>query len=243
MKSIESSFSELVITDTRKQQTQKNYDGIAELYAADFENDNRGFDSLINPLVLNLDENNLENAVVDLGTGPGNVVDYLLKLGIKNKIIGVDFTKKFCDNSIIKYSNKPQVNIIFDDFVDYVSKQPNDSISGYISSYSIIHIPDEEINGLFENIERSLQKNGMAAFLVYEGTQKGMEEEPYQKEKDSRLKTTEKLESYSNCFEIEELKERLTKVGLKVVKINNPKIDFIPGEYSQPRISVLAQKN
>lgn len=242
MKSIESSFSELIITDTRKQQTQKNYDGIAELYAADFENDNRGFDSLINPLVSNLDENNLENAVVDLGTGPGNVVDYLLKLGIKNKIIGVDFAKKFCDNSIIKYSNKPQVDIVFDDFVDYVSKQPNDSISAYISSYSIIHIPDEEIDGLFKNIERSLQKNGMAAFLVYEGTQKGMEQEPYQKEGDPRLKITETLESYSNCFEIEELKERLTKVGLKIIKINNPEMDFIPGEYQQPKIFVLAQK-
>lgn len=242
MELIKPNLGEIEIKDVRKKQTQKNYDGIAELYAADFENDNRGFDSLINPLVSNLDENNLENAVVDLGTGPGNVVDYLLKLGIKNKIIGVDFTKKFCDNSIIKYSNKQQVDIVFDDFVDYVSKQPNDSISAYISSYSIIHIPDEEIDGLFENIERSLQKKGMAAFLVYEGTQKGMEQEPYQKEEDSRLKITEKLESYSNCFEIEELKERLTKVGLKVIKINNPEMDFIPGEYQQPKIFVLAQK-
>lgn len=228
--------------DIRKQHTKDDYAAIAKLYTMDFEKHNRGLDIFINPLVSKLVENNLEKSIIDLGTGSGKVINYLIKLGVKNKIIGVNFVQEFCDNLKIKYSDKQQVEIVCDDFIDYVAKQPNDFISAYTANYSIIHVLDEELDSLIKNIERSLQKNGLVVFTVYEGIKKGMEPEPYQIENDPRFKVKEPLESYLNNFTKKELKERLKKAGLKVINIQNLEIDVLPGEYDQSKIWVLAQK-
>src|SRR5260221_2751000 len=181
--------------DLRKKLTQQNYSGVANLYTADFGNDNEHFDFFINPLVLNLTENSLTGSIVDLGTGPGNVIDYLLRLDVTNKIIGVDFTQEFCANLKMKYQDSKQIEIICNDFVQFVSGLPNNSVSAYTANYSIIHVPNEELDDLFENIQRSLQKNGMFAFSVWKGTKKGMDLEPYQTQHDPRLKVNEQLES------------------------------------------------
>ncbi|MEI8068105.1 MAG: class I SAM-dependent methyltransferase [Candidatus Shapirobacteria bacterium] len=228
--------------DIRKQHTKDDYAAIAKLYTMDFGKHNRGLGVFIDPLVSKLIENNLEKVIIDLGTGPGKVINYLIELGIKNKIIGVDFVQEFCDNLKIKYSDKQQVEIVCDDFVDYVAKQPNNSISAYTANYSIIHVLDEELNSLMKNIERSLQKNGLVVFTVYEGTKKGMEPEPYQTENDPRFKVKEPLEAYLNNFTKKELKKSIKKAGLKVINIQNLEIDILPGEYDQPKIWALAQK-
>lgn len=228
--------------DIRKQQTQKNYNEITQLYTEDFGEIQYFFDEFFDPLVSNLTQNNLKNTVVDLGTGPGNVVDYLLKFDIKNKIIGVEFAQEFCNKLKIKYSDKPQVDIVCDDFVDYVAKQPADSISAYVANYSIIHIPNEEINDLFKNIQKSLQRNGMIAFSLWEGEKKGMRQEPYQIENDQRLRTNSFLESYINDFTKKEIEKILKKVGLKIIKINVFDKKTLVSGYIKPRIFVLAQK-
>jgi SAM-dependent methyltransferase len=230
--------------DIRKKQTQQNYDEIAQLYTKDFGEKIIFFDKFLDPLALSLKRDNLMKPIVDLGSGSGNVIDYLIKLGVKNEIVGVDFSKRFCKILKKKYVGNKNIKIINKDFVDYIAKQKSDSVSAYISNYSTIHVLDEEIDFLMKNIYRSLEKKGLVVFSVYEGTKKGMELEPYQVNKDSRFKTSVKgfLSSYINNFTGEEVKRMFTSVGFRVIKMKKYQLEEMFGDYNQPEFWVLAQK-
>lgn len=229
------------IIDLRMLSTQENYTAIVDPYTEDFGDDQRNLGDFIDPMISILAENKLEGPIIDLGSGPGNIVDYLLERGVGGEIIAVDFVEGFCGNLSAKYKNNSNVEVISSDFVDYISKQTDDSVVAYTAGFSVIHIPDDKIDGLFKNVARSLKPGGLFFFSVYEGSNKGMVAEPYQKENDSRLKTTEHLEAYMNNFQSDELAARLGNVEMKAVKlvvVNDAK----PGEYSSSKIFGLFQK-
>jgi SAM-dependent methyltransferase len=230
--------------DTRKKQTQQNYNEIAQLYTEDFGTKIIFFDKFLDPLAINLRKNNLIKSVIDLGSGSGNVIDYLIKLGVENKMIAIDFSKRFCNILKKKYRKNKNIKVVYKDFVDYVAKQKDDSVSAYVSNYSTIHVLDEEIDYLMKNIYRSLEKEGLVVFSVYEGNKKGMELEPYQLNKDPRFKTKVKktLSSYMNNFTKEEIKKMFISVGFKIVKLEKYQLEEKFGEYNQPEFWILAQK-
>lgn len=135
--------------DIRKTLTQKNYSVIAELYIEDFEKNYENFhfiDDLLKLITLHKLE---EYSVVDLGSGPGTVIDYILKKG-KNRssLVAVDFNQFFCGRMNKKYIQKKNIKIVHEDIVDFTKRQKTQSIGAYIASYSIIHIPDGEIDEL-----------------------------------------------------------------------------------------------
>lgn len=230
--------------DIRKKQTRQNYNEIAQLYTEDFGTKIIFFDKFLDPLAISLRKNNLIKSVIDLGSGSGNVIDYLVKLGVQNEMVGVDFSKNFCNILKKKYRKNKNIKVVYKDFVDYVARQKDDSVSAYISNYSTIHVLDEEIDFLMKNIYRSLEKNGLVVFSVYEGNKKGMELEPYQLNKDPRFKTKvrEYLSSYINNFTKEELKKMFTKIGFKIIKLEKYQLEEMFGEYNQPEFWILAQK-
>ncbi len=230
-----------LIVDDRMLSTQRNYAAIVRPYTEDFGDDHRHLEDFIDPMLSIIAGINLDGPFIDLGSGPGNVVDYLLKKKVSSDIIAVDFVEGFCQNLSEKYKPSSNVRVVNDNFVEFIAKQSDNSVAAYTAGFSIIHIPKEKIDPLFTDITRTLKPGGLFFFSVYEGMDKGMVPEPYQEDKDSRLDVTERLEAYMNNFQSNELNERLESVGMKKVKlmvVNDGK----PGEYSNSKIFGLFQK-
>src|SRR3989344_8667956 len=206
--------------DIRKKHTQKTYSVIHHLYTEDFEKNYENF-HLIDEFLKLIKLHKLQKyPLVDLGSGPGNVTDYILnKKNTISSIVAVDFERNFYEKLKIKYQKFNQVKVVHEDILDFTAKQKNNSIGAYIASYSLIHIPDLEIDELFLFINRSLAKNGLFLFSCYRGTEKGLEQEPYQVYRDTRLHHSETLLIYMNYFSEKELRNKLRKAGMDILKM------------------------
>ncbi len=227
--------------DKRKLISKKDYFNIYKLYTEDYGKDNENFELIDKAISLLKQRNMSSDLVIDLGSGPGNVVDYLYKYDIKN-IIAVDYLSEFVIFLKDKYKAIPSIQIKNEDMTDFLKNNPDDNNGLIVASYSLIHIPDEEIDELLQNIYRSLKPQGLFVFSVFKGTNKGLEIEPYQLQKDPRLKTDTKLEVYMNYFTEDEIRSRLGKVGFKILdlKFFPPYKDLT--DFPAEKIWVLAEK-
>ncbi|MFC1653489.1 methyltransferase domain-containing protein [Patescibacteria group bacterium] len=228
--------------DSKKKSTQQTYSSIASLYTEDFGKDREDFEIFIYKAIDRLKTLSLKGSVVDLGSGPGNVVDYLIEKGVDNKIIANEFTPEFSKALEEKYSQSNQVSINSEDMVKFVPSLKESSISLYIANYSIIHIPDDEVDPLFNEIYKTLEPKGLFVLAVWGGSKKDMEEEPYQIENDKRLNTNKKLLSYMNNFSKDEMKHRLTNAGFTSIETKVLETEPVPGSFNQPRILAFATK-
>ncbi|MBI4009063.1 class I SAM-dependent methyltransferase [Candidatus Roizmanbacteria bacterium] len=229
--------------DIRKKLTQKNYSIIAKLYTEDLERNYENFNFIDDVLQLWKLHKLQIYPIVDLGSGPGTVIDYILKQHKKiHPLIAVDFNEYFCDRMNRKYIHSKNINVVHEEMVQFVKRQKALAIGAYICSYSLIHIPENEIDQLLQSIKRSLVKNGLLLISCFKGTTKGMEQERYQVLKDSRLVYNETLLCYMNYFTEDELRKRLKKAGMEIVKmevVSKGKKDVdIPNE----QIWVIAEK-
>jgi hypothetical protein len=143
---------------------------------------------------------------------------------------------------MISSKYKEKIGVDCEDMVSYLERTKTGSVGAYIANYSIIHIPDEEIDSLFKNIQRTLTSGGLFLMSCHEGTFKGMEQEPYQQQRDERIQTDEKLAIYMNYFTEEELRERIENAGLKILSLDSFKTKSMPGEIQVPKIWILGQK-
>jgi SAM-dependent methyltransferase len=238
------------MSDPRKHLTQHNYSGIADLYTIDFGSDREHFADFLVPLIDQIKKKGLAGPIIDLGSGPGNVIDYVLEFPLKNPLVAVDFTPEFCEKLRSKYHGNDRVLLVYGDFVEYVATQPHNSVAAYLANYSIIHVPDEEVDGFFTSLYESLAPGGMFVCSVWEGEKKGMEHEPYQVQHDPRLQVRENLESYLNSFTENELRSRLEEAGFSIVKseVFLPTASLVsatapePGEFLQRKLWVVGEK-
>jgi SAM-dependent methyltransferase len=228
--------------DPRKLKTQQDYSTISQLYIEDFGEYYEHFE-LINKLINLLNKNQIQNKpVVDLGCGPGQVTNHLYQKGLRN-IIAIDFVPEFTQYVKQFYSNKIGVAVINQDIETFVTTQKNDSIAAYIDCFSLMHIPNENIDSVYNNIYQSLITKGLFLTACHQGKYKGMETEPYQAQKDSRLKTNKKLEIYMNYFQENELKERIGSVGFNIKNSHTFKIEDLHGSPQTPQIWLIAEKS
>lgn len=227
--------------DLRKLKTQFDYSQISQRYSEDFGKLSENipiFDELIKLLKQRKFQ---EKEIVDLGSGPGTVVDYFCKNGLKN-ITAVDFVPEFCSIIRAKYKKEKTVKVVYQDMLEFARKQLSQTIGCYVANFSLIHIPDEEIDELFIHLVRSLMWNGLFLASFYEGKYKGMEDEPYTQISESPMITVDKLEAYMNYFQKDELQVRLEKAGLKIRRLEVIKPQLKPGEFSASSIWVLGEK-
>lgn len=229
--------------DIRKKHTQHTYSKIHHIYTEDFEKDYGNF-HLIDDLLDLFRHHRLQKfPLVDLGSGPGRVIDYILKKDHKlTSIVGVDFEKNFYERMKKKYQDFDKVKIFHEDMLDFTARQKNNSIGSYIASYSLIHLPDPEIDELFLFISRSLVKRGLFLFSCYRGTRKELEQQPYQVKKDYRLNHREILLVYMNYFTENELSERLKKAGLEIIKTEILSPALQKGIFPHKQIWIIAEK-
>lgn len=182
-----------------------------------------------------------DKLIVDLGSGPGPELDYLFKNGLKN-ITAVDFVPEFCSLIKAKYRKEKTIKVVYQDLVEYVKKLPSLSVANFVANFSLIHIPDEEIDSLFSHLARTLTWNGLFFASFHEGTFKGMEVEPYLTGKDTQMITVDKLENYMNYFTKKELRERLKRAGFKIKKLEITQPILKPGEINIPKLWVIGEK-
>jgi SAM-dependent methyltransferase len=225
----------------RKTKTQKNYSAIAPLYTQDFERDWENFELIKEAIDLIEPYRKPIHKIVDLGSGPGNVVDYLLGEGIEN-IEAVDITDEFINYLSEKYHNRPEISVVHADMVVHVAGLTNESIALFTAGYSIIHIPDEELDRLFQNMYRSLIPHGIAVMSLYKGTEKKMETNPYFIKQDKRLTSHDPIESYMNYLTEKELRERLLHAGFSIHKLIICPNSQTPGDFSADIMWVIAIK-
>lgn len=229
--------------DIRKKHTHKTYSVIAPLYIEDFEKNYENFHYVDDVLKLRDTRRLNHYPIVDLGSGPGTTIDYILKKSKKQtSIIAVDFNQHFCERMNRKYLMHNHVKIVCEDMASFVKDQRPSSIGIYIASYSLIHIPDWEIDELFNHIKRSLVKNGLFLFSCYKGTYKGLEQERYQVIGDSRLSHDATLLCYMNYFTEAELEERLVKSGMQIVKMETLPASKNEKDMPHEQIWVIAEK-
>jgi len=229
--------------DIRKKHTQKTYSVIHHLYTEDFEKNYENF-HLIDEFLKLIKLHKLQKyPLVDLGSGPGNVTDYILnKKNTISSIVAVDFERNFYEKLKIKYQKFNQVKVVHEDILDFTAKQKNNSIGAYIASYSLIHIPDLEIDELFLFINRSLAKKGLFLFSCYRGTKKELEQVSYQVYRDTRLQHDETLLLYMNYFSEDELRDRLLKARLEIIKMEILSPSSGKGAFPHKQIWVIAEK-
>jgi SAM-dependent methyltransferase len=97
--------------------------------------------------------------VCDLGCGPGHVASYLHQRGVD--VVGIDLSPSMVDQArqLNPDLDFRQGNMLALDASDH-------SFAAIVSFYSIIHIPRAELPGLFRELHRVLQPNGLL-FLAF----------------------------------------------------------------------------
>lgn len=103
-----------------------------------------------------------------------------------------------------------------------------ESFDGINAFYSIIHIPDEKLNGLFADFNKMIRINGKIAITVHAGDFYG-----YFDENETPV--------FYRTYTQNDLKGYLDKYGFKIIEINQrqPMYDF---EFQSERIYLIAEK-
>ena len=157
----------------KRNSVKKDYDLIADQYFEEFGTVLEDID-LINKFESYLENNSL---IIDLGGGSGKLTNYFNKKGYK--AICYDFSE-----NMKKYAEKiyPNIQFILDDIVNINNHFNKESIDGIIAMYSLFHIPKENINQLFKDINNILKNNGLFCFSLQLGSGEDFVDEPYLKE-------------------------------------------------------------
>lgn len=232
--------------DHPKEKTKQNYSIISPLYISDFGSEYSNFELIDKFVQLQRERRLLIKNTLDLGCGPGTITDYLIKKGVWS-VVAVDITPEFCEYVREKFNDLrgAYVEVVEDDMVDFVKEiMPGyrNIIGGVVAGFSIIHIPDDEVDELLADIYVLLTPGGLFYMSCHEGTFKGMEIEPYVQQGDKRLKVQERLEIYMNYFTEQELRDRITRAGFTIIDLIRTKPPVIPGEIPVTKLQVLAEK-
>ena len=150
-----------------------DYDLIADQYYEEFGTVLEDID-LIKKFESYLEK---DSSIIDLGGGSGKLTNYLNEKGYK--AICYDFSE-----NMKKYAGKTYLNIhfILDDIVNIKNHFSEKTIDGIIAMYSLFHIPKENINQLFKDINNVLKNNGLFCFSLQLGSGEDFVDEPYLKE-------------------------------------------------------------
>ena len=157
----------------KRNSVKKDYDLIADQYFEEFGIVLEDVD-LINKFESYLEKDSL---IIDLGGWSGKLTNYFNENGYN--AICYDFSEK-----MKKYAEKtyPNIKFILDDIVNINNHFNKESIDGIIAMYSLFHIPRENINQLFKDINSVLKDNGLFCFSLQLGSGEDFVDEPYLKE-------------------------------------------------------------
>jgi ubiquinone/menaquinone biosynthesis C-methylase UbiE len=100
--------------------------------------------------------------VWDLGCGPGHTAEYLKNLGVE--ISGLDLSEKILEHAKVLH---PEIHFRNGNILDLEFE--NDSISGVVSFYAIVHFTEEQVRIAFSEVFRVLKPGGIFLFTYHIG--------------------------------------------------------------------------
>ena len=142
--------------------------------------------------------------VLDIGSGPGHDAGFLAE---KYSVTGIEMSRRFYE--IAKYEN-PDVDFINADVITH--DLGTNKFKGIWARDAIHHIPDSEIDNVFNKMFNALVDGGVLYLLIREGHGEIIEEEK------NKYATVEK---FYHLFSEKELEERAIKAGFKKVRIDH----------------------
>lgn len=145
-------------------QNRQEYDRISEEYQK------QGDGITIHPVIQNILRKCLQKnlSILDLGSGPGNNLPFLLSLKPK-KIVEVDLSKKMILLAKKHYGNQDKIDFTSTTYLDYKPLQKFDFI---FCHYSLVHVPHNYLPQVFENIYSWLSADGIFFANYFEGDDK-----------------------------------------------------------------------
>ncbi|MBR2543620.1 class I SAM-dependent methyltransferase [Candidatus Saccharibacteria bacterium] len=223
----------------KRQSVRKIYNQIAKQYAKDFGckiSDKK----VIGKFIAELKPN---SKVLDLGAGIGNFANYLSEKGFD--CVCYDFSEEMMRESRKLY---PDLEYILDDAVNIRNHFNHQSMDGIVALYSLFHIPRQDLDKLFSELNYILKIGGVFCLIIYSGGESDdFVDEPYLNEEGKKA-------LYFNYFELEEILQLLDQNNFKVIsKIIKPisrwrlaskkdSVDALAGK-NTTKISIIAQKN
>ncbi len=98
----------------------------------------------------------------EAGTGTGLTTIRIVEAGSKIHVIAVDNERKMLDQARKVLSDfSDRITFIETDLLEAFEKQPDESVDGFVSGYTIHNLPPEYRNQVFPEIKRILKKGGI----------------------------------------------------------------------------------
>ncbi|MDI1464721.1 class I SAM-dependent methyltransferase [Catellatospora sp. KI3] len=110
--------------------------------------------------------------VADVGCGPGNVTAHLYDLGLD--MIGIDLSPAMIE---IARRDNPGPRFEVGSMTDL--DLPDESVAGLLASWSLIHVPDDVVPGVFAQFRRVLRPGGPLLLGFHVGDTSRLKTEGY----------------------------------------------------------------
>jgi len=138
------------------------YDTVAKEYAETFSGEHEKKPNDQEILYRFSQEIGARGPVWDFGCGPGQTAKYLKKLGIE--ISGLDLSEKILEQARTIH---PEIHFRKGNLLELDFE--NDSISGVVAFYAIVHFTEEQVEVVFREIFRVLRPGGIFLFTYHAG--------------------------------------------------------------------------
>lgn len=199
--------------------TTKTYDEISQLYANEFNKPSDHINDFLR-LISN------GGSILDAGCGPGTDSDYIQTKGYS--VFGVDVSDKMVD---LAQKKNPKVHFEKADIRELNFKI--ETFDGILASFSIIHIPKQDLLPTFLGFNKILKNGG----VIYVSIQEGKSEEIIV---DEPLKPDEKI--FLNIISAEDLRKLLKDTGFEILnEFTRPPKN--KEEFNFNEFIVIARKN
>jgi ubiquinone/menaquinone biosynthesis C-methylase UbiE len=146
----------------------------------------------------------LKGKILDLGCGSGRAMKHFMDRGFD--VVGIDFSEGMLKlaRERISHANLRKMNMRKLEFVA-------ESFDGIWSNFSLLHVPNREIQIVIKECFRVLKPNGIFYIAVGSGNDQESIEDEW-------LKKGEKM--FFNSISKESLRAHLTVAGFKIEEIN-----------------------
>lgn len=140
----------------------EQYNALAPQYAqtADDRFKRRAYDRARYDVVLGLAQE--DAPVVDLGCGPGHVVDYIEKAG--RKCLGIDASERMLEAARARFPKREFQNANFE-----ALPFGRDELGGMIAAWSLIHLPRESLSARLNVLATHLKPQAPLLLVLHQG--------------------------------------------------------------------------
>ncbi|SFW76214.1 class I SAM-dependent methyltransferase [Amycolatopsis australiensis] len=150
--------------------TRTSYDTVAESYA-EFVSDALEKQPYLRA-ALTLFASQVDGPVADVGCGPGHFTAYLASLGVDAS--GIDLSP-----AMIGLARRAHPDLRFEVGSMTDLPRPDASVAGVLASWSLIHIPDDDVPGVLGHFRRVLRPGGLLMIGYHVGAGTRLKTEGY----------------------------------------------------------------